>query len=107
MTCCQSRTSTAYPVAVGLADAFHCGLPFVTEEGDESTEFAYLKDGQNGFVVSRGDVGELARSLFLLLDDDYLRTHFSSAARRDVATNGSIEQLSKGFVLAVQIATHP
>ena len=51
------------PGAVGLSivDAFHCGLPFVTEDGDESAEIAYLKHGVNGFVVPRGDVRELAR----------------------------------------------
>ena len=66
------------PGAVGLSivDAFHCGLPFVTEGGDESAEIAYLKHGENGFVVPRGNVSELARSLQLLLDDDDLRSAF-------------------------------
>src|SRR5262249_22881003 len=40
------------PGAVGLSivDAFYCGLPLVTEEGDESAEIAYLKHGENGFL---------------------------------------------------------
>jgi glycosyltransferase involved in cell wall biosynthesis len=97
------------PGAVGLSivDAFHCGLPFVTEEGDESAEIAYLKDGENGFVVPRGNVSELARSLLLLLDNDDLRRRFSEAARQEVSVNASIERLCEGFVLALRYATGP
>jgi len=97
------------PGAVGLSivDAFHCGLPFVTEEGDESAEIAYLKHGENGFVVPRGDVKELARSLLLLLDNDDLRARFSDAARKEVGVNASIEQLCEGFVGALRYATNP
>ena len=97
------------PGAVGLSivDAFHCGLPFVTEEGDESAEIAYLKHAVNGFVVPRGNVSELARRLLLLLDDDELRERFSVAAREEEMINANIEQLCKGFVLALRHATRP
>ena len=72
------------PGAVGLSivDAFHCGIPFVTEEGDESAEIGYLKHGENGFAVPRGNVRELAKSLSILLDNEELRASFSVAARR-------------------------
>jgi glycosyltransferase involved in cell wall biosynthesis len=95
------------PGAVGLSivDAFQCGLPFVTEEGDESAEMAYLKHGENGFVVPRGDVRQLAKSLLLLLDDNELRMRFSNAARREGSVNASIERLCEGFVLALRYAT--
>ena len=97
------------PGAVGLSiiDAFHCGLPFVTEDGDESAEIAYLKDGVNGFVVPRGDVSELARVLLLLLDDDELRARFSAAARQEVLVNASIDRLCGGFAEALRYATRP
>ncbi len=93
------------PGAVGLSivDAFHCGLPFVTEEGDESAEIAYLKHGENGFVVPRGDVNELARSLLLLLDNDDLRRRFSQRLGRRYAVNASIERLCEGFVACIAI----
>jgi glycosyltransferase involved in cell wall biosynthesis len=95
------------PGAVGLSivDAFHCGLPFVTEEGDESAEIAYLKHGENGFIVPRSDVGELSRSLLLLLDNDCLRKRFSKAARQEAAVNASIDRLCEGFALALRYAT--
>jgi glycosyltransferase involved in cell wall biosynthesis len=95
------------PGAVGLSivDAFHCGLPFVTEDGDESAEIAYLKHGENGFIVPRGDVDELAKSLLLLLDNEDLRLRFSDAARREALVNASIERMCEGFVLALRYAT--
>lgn len=95
------------PGAVGLSivDAFHCGLPFVTEEGDESAEIMYLKDGVNGFIVPRGDTGALAEKLLLLLHDDALRHRFSAAAKEEIAQNGSIEKLCAGFRDALRHAT--
>ena len=95
------------PGAVGLSivDAFHCGLPFVTEDGDESAEIAYLKHGVNGFVVPRGDAQELAKVLLMLLDDGELRARFSEAARREAVENASIDGLCEGFALALHHAT--
>lgn len=95
------------PGAVGLSivDAFHCGLPFVTEDGDESAEIAYLKQGINGFVVPRGDIKELAQKLTDLLDDDQLRKRFSEAAKTEIATNASIDRLCHGFLQALRYAT--
>jgi len=87
------------PGAVGLSiiDAFHCGLPFVTEDGDESAEIMYLKDGVNGFIVRRGAVKEMADKLRLLLDDYELRQRFSENARKEIRENGSIEKMCAGF----------
>lgn len=95
------------PGAVGLSivDAFHCGVPFVTEEGDESAEIGYLRHGENGFEVPRGNVKELAKSLLMLLDDEELRARFSAAARREAAINASIDRLCEGFARALQHAT--
>jgi glycosyltransferase involved in cell wall biosynthesis len=95
------------PGAVGLSivDAFHCGLPFVTEEGDESAEIMYLKNGQNGFLVPRGDTAEMARKLLLLLDNDVLRHQFSEAARSEIAHSGHIDRLCEGFLGAIRYVT--
>jgi glycosyltransferase involved in cell wall biosynthesis len=97
------------PGAVGLSivDAFHCGLPFVTEEGDESAEIMYLRDGVNGFIVPRGDIDSLSAKLQLLLDDANLRRKFSEAARKEVAENAHIDRLCEGFRAALQHATGP
>lgn len=87
------------PGAVGLSivDAFYCGLPIVTEDGDESAEMMYLKNGKNGFVVPKGDMTELARKLTLLLDNDALRQRFSDEARKEIMENGHIDKLCAGF----------
>lgn len=87
------------PGAVGLSivDAFYCGLPLVTEAGDESPEIMYLKDGRNGFVVPRDDPPALAEKLALLIDDDELRARFACAAKREIMSNGHIDRLCDGF----------
>ncbi len=95
------RSSDIYclPGAVGLSivDAFHCGLPFVTEDGDESAEIMYLKNGVNGFIVPKGDIAELANKIILLLDNDPLRKDFSDAASSEIRENGNIDKLCAGF----------
>lgn len=87
------------PGAVGLSivDAFYCGLPLVTEDGDESAEMMYLRNGENGFIVPRGNVSELAQKLMLLLDNDVLRQRFSDEARKEIMENGHIDKLCAGF----------
>jgi glycosyltransferase involved in cell wall biosynthesis len=97
------------PGAVGLSivDAFHCGLPLVTEDGDESPEIMYLKHGINGFIVPRGDRRELAGKLLLLLDNDGLRQRFSEAAKKEIAVNGHIDTMCAGFRDALQFVTRP
>jgi glycosyltransferase involved in cell wall biosynthesis len=94
------------PGAVGLSivDAFYCGLPLVTEDGDESAEIMYLRNGENGFVVPRGKIPEMAQKLLLLLDNDALRRRFSEEARREIRENGHIEQLCAGFKDALSYA---
>ena len=94
------------PGAVGLSivDAFYCGLPLVTEDGDESPEIMYLKDGVNGFIVNRGNVNEMGEKLQLLLDNDKLRKQFSSDAKRVIGESGNIEQFCVGFREALYFA---
>jgi glycosyltransferase involved in cell wall biosynthesis len=91
------------PGAVGLSivDAFHCGLPIVTEEGDESAEIMYLKDGVNGFIVPRGNIPVMSQKLLLLLDDDELRRKFSNAAKREIKESGSMDVFCSGFMKAL------
>ena len=95
------------PGAVGLSiiDAFHCGLPFVTEEGDESAEIMYLKDGVNGFIVPRGTMPAMVEKILLLIDDNELWQRFADAAKREIAENGNIEKMCAGFRDALFYAT--
>lgn len=95
------------PGAVGLSiiDAFHCGLPFVTEEGDESAEIMYLKNGINGFVIRRDNIQDMAAKLTLLMDNDKLRNAFATAARKEIEDNGRIENMCIGFRDALNYVT--
>lgn len=94
------------PGAVGLSivDAFYSGLPIVTEDGDESPEIMYLKDGVNGFVVPRGDIAQMADKLRFLLDNDVTREQFSQAARHEILTNGHIDKMCEGFCNAISLS---
>lgn len=94
-------------VGLGIVDAFYCGVPLVTEEGDETPEIMYLKNGVNGFIIPRGDVRQLAEKLALLLDDTALRTLFSSAAKAEINTNGHIDRMCKGFADALHFVFEP
>lgn len=91
-------------VGLGIVDAFHCGLPLVTEEGDETPEIMYLKHGVNGFIVPSGDVPQLAEKLALILNDDTLRNRFSCAAKEEISTNGHIDRMCHGFSEALRFA---
>lgn len=96
------------PGALGLSivDAFYCGLPIVTEEGDMSPEIMYLKNGANGFIVPRGDVRQLAAKLQLLLEDEKMRKRFSREARKEIITNGHIDKMCIGFSNALRFVCH-
>jgi glycosyltransferase involved in cell wall biosynthesis len=87
------------PGAVGLSiiDAFACGIPFVTEEGDESAEIGYLKNGVNGYIVPRGDTMQMSQKLQLLLDDEVLRKCFSDSAKRQFVENATMDKMCAGF----------
>ena len=94
------------PGAVGLSiiDAFCCGIPFVTEDGDESAEIMYLKDGINGFVVKNNDIEDLSKKLEQLLDDPILWKNFSDAAKKEFFENANIDKMCKGFRDAILFA---
>jgi glycosyltransferase involved in cell wall biosynthesis len=85
------------PVGLSIVDSFYCGVPIVTEAGDESPESMYLKSGINGFIVPKGDVKDLSAKLRLLLEDERLRELFSRAAKTEISTNGHIDRMCEGF----------
>lgn len=92
------------PGAIGLSivDAMFCGLPIITERVNHGPEIMYFKDGINGFMVDKGDTGQLSARLRLLLTDDELRKQFSEAAKQEILTNGSIDRLCEGFIAALR-----
>jgi glycosyltransferase involved in cell wall biosynthesis len=91
-------------MGLSIVDAFHCGLPAVTEDVEHAPEIMYLKNGVNGFIVPRGAIDELAAKLRLLLADDQLRARFSNAAKHEITTAGHIDVMCAGFVRALEFA---
>jgi glycosyltransferase involved in cell wall biosynthesis len=92
-------------VGLGLNEAFHWGLPVVTEDGLQPPEIHYLTQGRNGFIVAENDIPALKDKLILLLRDDTLRAAFSAAAREDIARDASIEKMFSGFSMCVRALT--
>lgn len=86
------------PGAIGLSivDAMFCGLPVVTEQVVHGPEIMYLHEGENGFLVPKGDIAALADRLSLLLTNEQLRRRFSERAREEIATRGHINELCRG-----------
>jgi glycosyltransferase involved in cell wall biosynthesis len=85
-------------VGLGLNQAFHFGLPMVTEHGKQPPEIEYLRNGQNGFIVPEDDRSALRDRLLFLIDNDAERERMSANARRDIMQQASIETMFKGFL---------
>jgi glycosyltransferase involved in cell wall biosynthesis len=94
-------------VGLGLNEAFHWGLPVVTEDGLQPPEIHYMTHGRNGFVVPDGDIAALRARILQLLRDDDLRARFAQAAREDIAREASIERMFSGFRDCVTALTDP
>jgi glycosyltransferase involved in cell wall biosynthesis len=88
------------PGAIGLSivDAMYCGLPVVTEDVYHGPEIMYLKNNINGYMVEKENPAALADHIGRLLTDEDLRRRFSAAAKNEIATNGHIDNMCKGFV---------
>jgi glycosyltransferase involved in cell wall biosynthesis len=94
-------------VGLGMNQAFHWGLPVVTEAGLQPPEIHYLTEGRTGFIVPENDINALREKTLLLLRDDALRARFSAAAREDIAREASIERMFAGFRDCVTALTRP
>ncbi len=94
-------------VGLGMNQAFHWGLPVVTEAGLQPPEIHYLTEGRTGFIVPENDINALREKTLLLLRDDALRARFSAAAREDIAREGSIDRMFAGFRDCVTALTDP
>jgi glycosyltransferase involved in cell wall biosynthesis len=89
-------------LGLGLNQAFHWGLPVLTEEGDHPPEAAYLVSGRNGFMVPENDIAALREKTLYLLENDAARAEFSHHARTDIHHHASIEGMFQGFLGCVR-----
>lgn len=93
-------------VGLGINQAFHWGLPVVTEDCLQPPEIQYLQSGRNGFIVPDQDVVALRERMLYLLDNDEVRTEFSRNAKEDIQRHASIEGMFQSFLRAAEFV-HP
>ena len=74
-----------------LVEAMRTGLPSVCYDTDGVRDL--LRDGENGFLAPRGDVGTLARRVSELLSDEPLRRRLGEAAARSVGEEFDIDAM--------------
>ena len=75
-----------------MLEAMACGVPPVVSDVGEIGGF--VRDGENGFVFSAGDVETLADRLELLLGDEALRARLAAAAVEDARRLVSTEAVA-------------
>lgn len=71
------------PFGIPLIEAMAAGLPVVATKAGAFPEI--VEDGATGFLVERGDAGELAKAIARLLLDETARERMGEAGRQRVA----------------------
>jgi glycosyltransferase involved in cell wall biosynthesis len=89
-------------MGLGINQAYYWGLPAVTQDVRHSPEIMYLKNGQNGFIVERGNLRSLAQKLNYLVSSPEIQEKFGSAAKHEIELNGSIDKMCDGFLQALR-----
>jgi glycosyltransferase involved in cell wall biosynthesis len=90
------------PWAVVVNEAAACGLPLVLSDRVGAAH-DLLRDGENGFLVSAGDVGAAAEALRRLAGDALLRREMG-ARSRELARDWGYGPSVAGFLAAVREA---
>ena len=81
---------------MGLLEAMASCLPIVaTDVGDVSN---LVRDGETGFLVPPGDLGQIENGIIKLLRDSSLRDRFGAAGRTLVAREFSAEAMTKQYL---------
>jgi glycosyltransferase involved in cell wall biosynthesis len=85
---------------VSILEAMSVGRPVVATNVGSIHEV--VADGRTGFLVPPGDVAELAKCIFTLLDEPLLCQSFGAAARQAVVENWSIEAMVQGYECLIE-----
>jgi glycosyltransferase involved in cell wall biosynthesis len=91
-------SSFAEGVPVVLMEAMAAGVPVVATRIAGIPEL--VRDGRSGFLVSPGDVDEMATAVDRLLGDADLRNRFAVAARQDIEREFNI-QIEAGWLATI------
>jgi len=91
-----ASTSRTEGMPMGLLEAMASCLPIVaTDVGDVSN---LVRDGETGFLVPPGDLGQIENGIIKLLQDSSLRDKFGAAGRTLVAREFSAEAMAKQYL---------
>lgn len=87
------------------------GLPvFTFKEGTDgpfhSPEIAYLKHNYNGYLAEPFNNDELANAIITYLDNEEMHPQFKANAIATMTTVGSIQNMEKGFINAINYARY-
>jgi glycosyltransferase involved in cell wall biosynthesis len=80
-----------FPMAI--LEAMACGLPVVASDVGDVAEL--VRDGETGFLISRGDYRSLADKINKILSDEVLRKRMGENARNLITKNYSFERMGQ------------
>jgi glycosyltransferase involved in cell wall biosynthesis len=87
---------------LALNQAFFWGLPAITENIRHAPEIIYLRNGENGFIVDRGDSKEIAQKILYLLNNKEAYDKFSFNAKKIIMRDGNIKNMLEGFINSIK-----
>ncbi|OGU16125.1 MAG: hypothetical protein A2076_05650 [Geobacteraceae bacterium GWC2_53_11] len=82
-------------MSISVLEAMSYGVPVIANRIPGMDEI--ITDGENGFLVTPGDVAELAARIGQLLDDPALRLRIGAAGRRNVEERFDMQQRAAEF----------
>ncbi|MBK8982238.1 MAG: glycosyltransferase [Ignavibacteria bacterium] len=92
-------------LGLSVVHSFSFGTPVISQykEGHFHGEgVGYLKDEVNGFLVSDGDVSELASKMEYIISDEKISSRFRESAFHTAVNDCSIQKMLKGFEDAIE-----
>jgi glycosyltransferase involved in cell wall biosynthesis len=97
-------TSLFESFSLAIVEAMGCGLPVVSYNCPYGPR-EIIKDGENGFLVSHGNVNMLAEKLRVLMEDEFIRKKMGGRAREHVKKY-SIDVVTKEWRDLFEELTH-
>lgn len=90
---------------VALQEALYCGMPVVASESCCNASLM-IRSGENGYVVRKGDVGELCLAMRKILEDPDLARKMGANARRIGEDTFSVGRMANVFESVIRQTFH-
>jgi glycosyltransferase involved in cell wall biosynthesis len=94
-------TSHSEGLPNAMLESMAVGIPVVTTDYAGAREF--MTDGEEGFIVPRGDAPAMADRVIRLLREESLRASMGEKGARTVAGRFSMDTMAAGFLSAYQV----